>query len=405
MLRRLFNKRPRDDRDSLVLKGVLDGKAAFTGPSIVQFDITNKCNNNCICCWNNSPLLGPQDENTRKELSSELPVELVKKTISDLKDMGTKTLFFAGGGEPFFHPGIMDILEFSKACGMKIFMNTNFTLIDEKIAKRLVELKVDHIHVSLLAGSGETYAGIHPNKSEETFERMKDILKYISFLKIEKDQHLHNPLPHINLYYVIFNRNYHEIDAMVDLAVDVKADSVEFTPVDVIPGKTECLLMNEAQAAQVAERVRYQFGRLEAYNKNEPIKTYIAQKDSFIKRISSSFAKEGKYEAETITKQPCYVGWAFARISATGDVHPCLKAHKLSVGNIYDEPFAKIWNGPQQQLFRDKTFSLDFNDPYFEKIGNDPNCPSGCLKACDNLQINLELDNKFRDTLKKHGKT
>ena len=115
--------------EDLLLKGILDGSYAFTGPEIVQFDITNRCNNNCICCWNNSPLLGELTEEKRKEKECELPFDLVKKTIGELREMGTKTLFFAGGGEPFIHPQIMEILECAKDNGMRVCINTNFTFL------------------------------------------------------------------------------------------------------------------------------------------------------------------------------------------------------------------------------------------------------------------------------------
>lgn len=387
-----------------ILKGVLDGSLAFTGPEIVQFDITNRCNNNCICCWNNSPLLGESDELKKKELSYELPLGLVKKTIKELRDMGTKTLFFAGGGEPFIHPDIMEILRYAKENRMRVFVNSNFTLIDEGRAEQLVNLKIDHIHVSLLAGTAATYTIIHSNKTEEAFYKIKNTLEYIAFLKENKKQHLYNPLPHINLYYVIFNRNYREIAEMVDLAIQVKADSVEFTPVDVIPGKTDGLLLDAEQAGGVVALVNEQFLRLERYNVNEPVKTYITQKDNFIKRISSSKAHEGKYESELIPRQPCYVGWMFVRINAKGEVNPCLKAHRISIGNIYEKSFKEIWNSAEQQLFRKKTFALDFTDAYFSMIGNDPNLSSGCLKSCDNLQINIDLHNRFKEILKKHGR-
>ncbi|MFA5156610.1 MAG: radical SAM protein [Candidatus Omnitrophota bacterium] len=391
-------------KEDLLLKGVLDGARAFLGPEIVQFDITNRCNNDCLCCWNNSPLLGDVAVNDKLDKRDELPVDLVKRTIKELRQMGTRTLFFAGGGEPFIHPHIMEILEYAKKNQMRVFINTNFTLVDKERAERIVTAKVDHIHVSLLAGTAPTYAVIHPNKNEDTFAGIKQILKYISVLKANRKQHLYNPLPHINLYYVIFNRNYHEIDKMVDLAMEVRADSVEFTPVDIVPGKTASLLMDKEQIAQVVQAVNEQASRLERYNIDEPVKVYIAQKDSFIKRINSPFAMEGKYEAETITKQPCYVGWAFARINADGSVEPCLKAHRLSVGSLYKHSFREIWNNPEQQLFRKKTFSLDFNDPYFQQIGNDPNYPCGCLKSCDNIQINVDIEKRLGETLRKNGR-
>ena len=84
--------------NDLVLKGLLSGSRAFTGPSIVQFDITNRCNNSCLCCWNNSPLLGEVSLEKQKEKECELPVKLVKNVIKELAAMGTRNLFFCRRG-------------------------------------------------------------------------------------------------------------------------------------------------------------------------------------------------------------------------------------------------------------------------------------------------------------------
>lgn len=390
--------------DNPILKGILDGSLAFTGPEIVQFDVTNRCNNHCLCCWNNSPLLGEPTEGRKKEREFELPFDLVNKTIRELKEMGTKTLFFAGGGEPFMHPQIMGILRAAKKNEMKVFMNTNFTLIDKEMAKELVDLKIDHIHVSLLAGSAETYGVIHSNKPKETFYEIKELLQYIAQLKKGKNQHLYTPYPHINLYYVIFNTNFRDIDKMVDLAVELKADSVEFTPIDIVSNKTDVLLLNKEQIAAITAKIRLQLARLKKYNENEPVKTYIEQSESFLKRINSLGALEGKYESETVPRQFCYAGWAFVRINANGDVNPCLKANRISVGNIYEKTFEEIWNSSEEQLFRKKTFDLNFADPYFQRIGNDPDYLHGCLKSCDNIQLNIDMHNKFGQILKKYGR-
>lgn len=389
--------------DSL-LKGILDGAYAFCGPEIVQFDITNKCNNNCICCWNNSPLLGSINPEREKEMHDELPYSLIIKTIRELREMGTKTLFFAGGGEPFKHPHIMEILRFAKDCDMRIFINTNFALIDKDRARELVNLKIEHIHVSLLSGTAATYALVHPNKTEDTFYRIKEMLHYIAQLKREKEQHLYNPLPHITLYQVVFNKNYKEIDKIVDLAFEVKADSIEFAPIDVIPEKTDVLLLNKEQIRYVAKETDFQLRRIEKYNVNEPVKIQVEPIYNFLKRINSPGALESKYESETVTRQPCYVGWAFLRILANGNVNPCLKAHRISVGNIYELAIKDIWNNPQQKLFREKSFLLDGTDPYFRLIGNNPYMQFGCLNSCDNIQINFDMHNRYGQVLKENGR-
>ena len=405
LFRDIFKKITMPDND-LVLKGLLSGSRAFTGPSIVQFDITNRCNNSCLCCWNNSPLLGEASLERQREKECELPVKLVKDVIKELAAMGTRNLFFAGGGEPFMHPHIMDILAFAKKNKMKIFMNTNFTLVEEKFVKEIVDLKIDLIHVSLLAGTAETYCSVHPNQTKETFYKIKEQLKYLSHLRCLKNQESPTPFPHIDLYYVIFNKNYHEIDKMADLAMELKANTLEFTPIDVISGKTDILLLNEEQKKFVVEEVIKQKNRIDKFNQQHGGRvTFIEQYDSFIKRMSSQKAAKGEYEENTVGQRPCYVGWVFARVLANGDVNPCLKAHKISIGNIYKQSFKEIWNSQKEQTFRNKALKLDRRDGYFKIIGNNPDSEFGCLNSCDNIQINLDMHNKYRDILKEHGKT
>lgn len=402
LYKRIKNKLVRRWQEDLVLCGMLHGFRAWIGPQIVQFDITNRCNNNCICCWNNSPLLGEPNQELKREKEFELPADLVKKTIMKLRKMGTKTLFFAGGGEPFMHSDFIEILKCAKDCGMRVCINTNFTLLDRDKIKRIVELKVDHIHVSLLAGSEKSYCLVHPNKTEETFFMIKDLLKYLSKLKEETNQHIY---PHINMYYVIGNVNYLDIKIMVDLAMEVKANSLEFTPMDVIPGKTDILLLNDAQRAEVLREVKIQNKRIEEFNKEHGgLVTFIEQYDAFVKRLSAEKATQGEYETNIVPTRPCYVGWAFLRILANGEVNPCLKAHRISIGNIYKRSIKDIWNSREQRLFRTKSFKLDMDDPYFRMIGNNPNSRFGCLNSCDNIQINLEMHDRYGEILKKYGR-
>jgi len=392
----------RSDINDPIAKGILHSSRAFIGPEIVQFDVTNRCNNNCLCCWNNSPLLGEPNEEKKKEREYELPLDLIKKTINELREIGTKTLFLAGGGEPFIHPQIIEILECAKNNGMRVCINTNFTLLDEEKIKKIVELKIDHIHVSLLAGSSKSYILVHLNKTEDTFFRIKELLKYLAKLKEERSQPSH---PHINIYYVIFNTNYLDIKIMVDLAIEAKANSLEFTPMDAVPRKTDVLLLNNIQISEVLKEVQFQNKRLHELNKQYGIPTFIEQYDSFIKRLSGGGAERGEYETDIVPKQPCYVGWTFARILANGNVNPCLKAHRITIGNIYKQSFKDIWNSQEQQLFRKKSFKLDGNDPYFRMIGNNPNSQFGCLNSCDNIQINIDMHKKYGAILSKYGRT
>ena len=229
-------------------------------------------------------------------------------------------------------------------------------------------------------------------------------MRYAANLKELKNQHLYSPLPHINLYYVVFNANYKDIKSIVDLAQEIKADSIEFAPIDIMPGKTDKLILDKNEVYAVTQEISEQLKRIKEYNVNEPVKLIVEQVDNFIKRINSEGALSGRYESDTVTKQPCFVGWAFVRIDAKGDVSPCLKAVNISIGNIYEKTFQEIWNSHEEKLFRQKALALDPEDKYFVNIGNNPNSSFGCLNSCDNIQINMEMYHKYGEILRKYGR-
>lgn len=364
--------------------GVLHGEYAYKGPVFAQIDLTNDCNNDCIGCWCNSPLL--EEKKIKKDIKSQmLPYRRVIRLIDELYKMGTRHLYFAGGGEPFMHPEIMDIIAFAKKRKMECFINTNFTLVDEKIIKEMVKLEVDSLTVSVWAGSPKIYAKTHPNKNEDTFNKIMNRLIFLNTIK--------KKLPTVKTYHVIFNMNYIELEKMVEFAVLTGSESVEFTVIDTIPDKTDRLLLNEFETKDlIVECLRvkekYETGKFGN-------KVKLLGFDDFLRRISNSNALKAEYDSGIINDIPCYAGWAFVRILADGNVNSCLKSHRFPVGNILNDNFKTIWNCNKQRMFRKKTLDINKSDPFFSLIGNDVDAKMGCYKSCDNLGHNRYFHDKI----------
>ena len=364
----------------------------YAGPWNVQIDLTNQCNNDCIACWCNSPLLG--DKSMPPEIQKQsLPYEKVILLIKELSRMGTREIYFTGGGEPFMHPRILDIMRFIKKQGMHLDMSTNFTLVDRAVAEQLVDIGIDHMTISLWAATADTYARQHPNKDGQTFERMTRIIDGINDLKRQR----RTTRPQLGMYNVINSHNYHEVDQMLEYAFAHHMNDIHFTPVDIIPDRTESLALTMEQREALMRSVRGFPAKARILEEKYRHHAAMIHLDNFIQRIENRGAEEGNYDTALLsTLSACYAGWAFARVLATGDVNSCLKSFKIPIGNIYQTSFKKIWIGEKQKQFRQHTRHYNPFDPYFLNMGNDRSTDNqGCYKCCDNLGLNMSIQEKI----------
>ncbi|MBN1493777.1 MAG: radical SAM protein, partial [Candidatus Omnitrophica bacterium] len=134
----------RSKNECLVVAGAMHTKHAFTGPQVLHIDLTNRCNYDCLACWCRSPLLGDKAmPDWEKKLT--LPLPIIRGVIDDIAEMGgLEQVKLVGGGEPFMHPDIVEIIAYikEKIGKVDIDINTNFSLVTKDVATRLIELNV-----------------------------------------------------------------------------------------------------------------------------------------------------------------------------------------------------------------------------------------------------------------------
>jgi len=379
-------------RDKIQKSKILVGiilKRPITGPYSVHIDLTNRCNNDCIACWSYSPLV--KGKTMSKELmQKELPYKLVIKLIDDLAKTGAREIYFTGGGEPFMHPKIIDIMQYVKKKNMKCDMSTNLTLLTRKKIEKIVDAKVDHINCSIWAGSPKIYAKCHPNKNEKMFHQIKKSLMYFHEYKEKTGK----KKPIITLYNVISSYNYKDILNMVESAYEVKAEAVEFTPADIVPRLTDKIILDKKQKKQALELIDKAVQKTKYFEKKYNHRLIFRNLATFRRRLSED--KNGLYDRSVIGKIPCYAGFNFLRILADGSVNSCLKSSRIPIGNIYEKDIKKIWYGKKQGNFRKHTIDYNIKDPFFHKIGNPGQKGNGCLYTCDNLGWNLIFDKEIK---------
>jgi len=368
-----FTSHFRDIKNNyLDIMGILSKVYSFKGPNFVQIDLLDPPN-----------AYGNSSSNKKVDSIVSIPYEKIITLIDSLKNMGTKEIYLAGDTEPFLYPRILEVIGHIKKKGLVCHIKTDFTLIDAKIIDELIRLKVDYLIISLWAGSLQMHNDGYPDKDWGMFCRIKQTLKFLSQIK---GKHLYTCLTN-----VISKSNYKDIDNMLNFSLEVKADGVKFTLLDMNPEVTDGLLLNQAQRNEVLESIKRIRSDKEIIKKID-----LWGIDAFTKRLTNPFSDKGYYDKGIIDNIPCYSGWLVSRILSNGDVNVCIKSRRIPVGNILEDDFANIWNSLSQQEFRINKFMDNKKNSCPRLASNDFNTKDiGCYKGCDDIERSILLNKKI----------
>lgn len=325
-----------------VALGIIARKV-FTGPIEVSVDLTRKCATDCMICWYWSPLLHQRP--TQEWANQHIEYEIFLKLVEDFKRLNVKRIILGGQGDPFLYPRITDVIKTTKESSIGVSLITAGNYFSEKKINEMVELKVDHIDVSVQAATDETYKKIHPTLKEGTFERIKESLLLLSDLKKKYKQ----SVPTVSLIFVVCNLNYQDTIKIVDLANEIGAGHIGFKRIDIIP-ETKQLLLNEEQLKELEILLRE--ARIKAKKLN------ISTSIDFYQKYIVKGITTGVYTLDYYSQVPCYVGWLSARILSDGSVIPCCGCYDVVMGNIRNSSFTEIWNSEEYREFRKKSINI-----------------------------------------------
>jgi MoaA/NifB/PqqE/SkfB family radical SAM enzyme len=134
-------------------------------PLMLVLSIIYPCNYGCPNC----PYTDANSEIRkfyRAQKGDLFPVALWEKIAREAGPYGA-WLRCTGGGEPMLHPKMVDMIEFAKAQGARVWLNTNGSMfgpteaLREKL-RRVLRAGIDLIEFSMDAGDAETYAVVRP---------------------------------------------------------------------------------------------------------------------------------------------------------------------------------------------------------------------------------------------------
>jgi MoaA/NifB/PqqE/SkfB family radical SAM enzyme len=288
-------------------------------PRSIQIECTTRCNLKCTMCeiayWT--------------EPAGDLQAENLQKMVEHLP--GLKRVDLTGIGEALMNRGFFDALRFLKSRGMYVTLNDNFTLMTEEAERRIVELGVDQIFLSLDGATKETYERIRIGAN---FEKVVTNARRLIQIKGQMGK----KQPEVKVNTVVCASNYHELPEIVELAHDIGIGMVQF--VNVITFDSTANL----DTANVEREVRIKFH--EALERAGQLGILV------------------KIELfDKLPVQQCKFPWKRNFVTYDGYVHPCCYTtqtgdraaqNKRSFGNLISDRFQDIWTGAAYPAFRKK---------------------------------------------------
>ena len=269
-------------------------------PLNVQLDLTYRCNERCVHCY-----LDHHDH-------GEMTTAEIKHLLQDMADAGVFILTLSGG-EIFVRKDIFEIIEHARRLMFCVRLKTNATLIGEQEARRLRDLAIESIQVSIYSHRADVHDAVTllPGSLERS-------LKAIRFLKAHGLK--------VIIANVLMTNNAKDYAKVRRLAADLGVEcTLDPTITPMMDGDRSVLSLGVDHDA------------LSEVFRDEEL---VGDAESFC----AIPAEVGKDDLEST---PCSAGHTACYVSPYGDVFPCVQ-FPLPTGNVRREHFIDIWRHSTQ---------------------------------------------------------
>jgi radical SAM protein with 4Fe4S-binding SPASM domain len=267
-----------------------------------QIDVTSHCNFTCRHCYY------PPD---RSPVS--LDTGLALDVLDQLSALGTLVVTFSGG-EPLLHKDFAKIVQRARLADFIITMQSNASLVDERVVEYLAEANIATFHTSLYSMVPEDHDQITgvPGSLKKTLRGI-ELLQRAS-IPVLATCHVMKANRHSYMSVSEWSASQ-EVRCMTDFVMLARTD---FDTANL----KECLGMHATEQV-VREMVGYENKEVE---------------------FGKSLRKYPIDVASFRSKPVCDVGTSTLCVAASGDCYPCSGFIGYKVGNVRDRSIAQIWN-------------------------------------------------------------
>jgi radical SAM protein with 4Fe4S-binding SPASM domain len=283
-------------------------------PLFLQVEPTILCNLECTFCIN--PFLPRQRTN--------LSLANFERVLSQVPSATKVSL--VGIGESFMNKELWSIIRMAKARGVQIGTTSNGTFLTDRLVRDILDSGLDWLNFSIDGATKATYEKLRPGAE---FEKVLANIRRVVAALGER------PRPELAVWFLSNDENLHELPDMVELVRSLGIRSLNTQGVHYWghPDWHERAVRANALDDLVAVLRETQRRAADA-------------------GIQFQWLNFPDRNAARTCKWP----WKGAYITSDGFVTPCCEngsdPMRINFGNVFEQPFAEIWNSPRYQGFR-----------------------------------------------------
>jgi len=312
-------------------------------PELIKIETTTRCNLACRFCghpWGVAWAQGLADLPTGREEER----EFLRACRRSGRDMSLETFQYVrsqfphisrldvqGLGEPLINPAFLSMLELSAQQKARVQFYTNGTLMSPEISRKLVDLQVAEISISLDSASASVYEFIRRGAQ---FNRVVANVQAL----VDAKRRVGSERPYVRLAMVVTSYNVAEMPDLVALGHQLGVDEIVTTRFkDIAPTLSGWICDTEEMAEAIAESNR------------RAAELGVRLLVEFTPTDSPDSGNGGT------SSRRCLWPWLSVNVTIDGFLTPCsyVPCHDgWGLGNLLETPFLELWNAAAYRTLR-----------------------------------------------------
>ena len=290
---------------------------------MIAWEVTRSCNLSCVHCRAASHL-GPYP--------GELSTDECLRLVDDIASVSRPVIILTGG-EPLLRPDIFEIAAYGTQKGLRMVMATNGTLVDEAVAKKMIQSGIQRVSISIDGPDVKSHDEFR--QEQGAFEGAMRGIEAMKSAGLE-----------FQINTTITTANLHQIKEIHDLALKIGAAAHHIFLL-VPMGRGRDLAEQAITAADYEETLNWFYSEsltCEIQLKATCAPHYFRIMHQNKPKNKTPVKKAGGHFHEST--RGCLGGITFCFISHVGQVQPCGYL-ELDCGDVRKSSFSRIWESAE----------------------------------------------------------